>query len=149
MSARYEPPDATRAPRYTGVRTFARFPFVPESLDGVDVAVHGVPFDTGTSMRAGTRFGPEAIRSVSVMLRPYNPASGTTVFGELSVVDRGDVEVTPQNGERTADGRFSFEEVECLASCGTAPVLQINNGAYHEGLDCEKVRAMLARLAAE
>ena len=53
------------------------------------------------------------------------------------------------HGERTADGRFSFEDVECLASCGTAPVLQINNGAYHEGLDVEKVRALLARLATE
>ena len=62
----------------------------------------GVPFDTGTSMRAGARFGPEAIRAASVMLRPYNPAQATTVFGALSVVDRGDVQVTPQNGERTA-----------------------------------------------
>ena len=61
----------------------------------------GVPFDTGTTMRAGTRFGPEAIRSASVMLRPYNPAQQTAVFGALSVVDRGDLHVTPQNGERT------------------------------------------------
>ncbi len=53
------------------------------------------------------------------------------------------------HGEKTPDGRFSFEEVECLASCGTAPVLQINNGAYHESLDVEKVRALLARLATE
>jgi NADH-quinone oxidoreductase E subunit len=53
------------------------------------------------------------------------------------------------HGEKTPDGRFSFEEVECLASCGTAPVLQINNGAYHEGLDVEQVRALLARLASE
>jgi len=53
------------------------------------------------------------------------------------------------HGERTADGRFSFEDVECLASCGTAPVLQINNGAYHESLDIEAVRALLARLATE
>jgi NADH-quinone oxidoreductase E subunit len=54
-----------------------------------------------------------------------------------------------RNGEKTADGRFSFEEVECLASCGTAPVLQINNGAYHENLDVEKARTLLRRLAAE
>jgi NADH:ubiquinone oxidoreductase subunit E len=53
------------------------------------------------------------------------------------------------DGEQTADGRFSFEEVECLASCGTAPVLQINNGAYYENLDVEKMRALLARLATE
>jgi agmatinase len=100
--ARYEPPDAMKAPRYSGVRTFARCPFVPDSLEDVDVAVLGVPFDTGTSMRAGTRFGPEAIRSASVMLRPYSPSQRAQVFGALSVVDRGDVEVTPQNGERTA-----------------------------------------------
>lgn len=54
-----------------------------------------------------------------------------------------------RHGEKTADGKFSFEEVECLASCGTAPVLQINNGAYHESLDVAAVRALLARLAAE
>jgi NADH-quinone oxidoreductase E subunit len=54
-----------------------------------------------------------------------------------------------RHGEKTPDGRFSFEEVECLASCGTAPVLQINNGAYYESLDLEKARALLARLATE
>ena len=53
------------------------------------------------------------------------------------------------HGERTPDGRFSFEDVECLASCGTAPCMQINNGAYHESLDIEAVRALLARLATE
>ena len=53
------------------------------------------------------------------------------------------------NGETTADGRFSFEDVECLASCGTAPCMQISNGAYHENLDVEAVRALLARLATE
>jgi NADH-quinone oxidoreductase E subunit len=53
------------------------------------------------------------------------------------------------HGQTTADGRFSFEEVECLASCGTAPVIQINNGAYHESLDAEKVRTLLTRLATE
>ena len=113
--ARFEPPDATRAPRYTGVRTFARCPHVPDELDGVDVAVVGVPFDTGTTMRAGTRFGPEAIRSASVMLRPYNPAQATAVFGSLSVVDRGDLEVTPQNGERTV-GQIAAQLEQVVAA---------------------------------
>ena len=48
-------------------------------------------------------------------------------------------------GERTADGRFSFEHVECLASCGTAPVMQVNNGDYHEGLDPAALEALLER----
>jgi NADH-quinone oxidoreductase E subunit len=52
-------------------------------------------------------------------------------------------------GERTADGRFSFEEVECLASCGTAPVMQVSNDAYHENLDVAVLEALLDRLASE
>ena len=97
---RYEPPDAFAAPRYTGVRTFARCPLV-DSPEGVDVAVLGIPFDTGTTNRPGTRFGPEAVRSASMMLRPYNPVQDARVFGRLSVADLGDVEVTPGNAERT------------------------------------------------
>jgi NADH-quinone oxidoreductase subunit E len=52
-------------------------------------------------------------------------------------------------GERTADGHFSFEEVECLASCGTAPVMQVSNETYHENLDEPALEALLDRLAAE
>lgn len=50
-------------------------------------------------------------------------------------------------GERTADGRFSFEHVECLASCGTAPVMQVSNAEYHEDLDERALEALLDRLA--
>jgi NADH-quinone oxidoreductase E subunit len=52
-----------------------------------------------------------------------------------------------QHGGRTADGRFSLEEVECLASCGTAPCLQLNNAEYHENLDVPRTLALLERLA--
>jgi len=67
--------------------------------------------------------------------------------GELRTLVRDTLGIG--HGETTPDGRFSFEEVECLASCGTAPVIQINNGAYHESLDVEKVRVLLTRLATE
>jgi NADH-quinone oxidoreductase E subunit len=50
------------------------------------------------------------------------------------------------HGETTPDGRFSFEEVECLASCGTAPVLQLSNDAYYENLDVPKLLELLERL---
>ena len=52
-------------------------------------------------------------------------------------------------GERTPDGRFSLEEVECLASCGTAPCLQVNNDAYHESMTVERTLALVERLGAE
>ena len=51
------------------------------------------------------------------------------------------------DGERTADGRFSLEEVECLASCGTAPCLQVNNDEYHENLDVPRTLELIERLA--
>ena len=54
-----------------------------------------------------------------------------------------------RDGERTADGRFSLEEVECLASCDTGPVLQVNNETYHERLDVDGALALVERLAAE
>ena len=54
-----------------------------------------------------------------------------------------------RDGQRTADGRFSLEEVECLASCGTAPCLQVNNEEYHENLDVPRALALIERLARE
>ena len=100
---RFQPPDASVAPRYTGPRTFARLPHVGLPHEDVDAAVIGVPFDTATSFRTGARFGPEAIRSASAMLRPYHPALDVDVFATLSVVDGGDLQITPGNAQRTAE----------------------------------------------
>jgi agmatinase len=97
----YGPADASKAPRYTGIRTFARCPYV-EDPAGVDVGVVGVPFDTATSYRAGARFGPEAIRAGSALLRPWHAALEVDVFAGRSVADLGDLAVTPGNAERTA-----------------------------------------------
>jgi agmatinase len=99
---RYRPADATENPRYSGIRTFARVPHVTDS-EGVDVAVVGVPFDTATSFRSGARFGPDAIRSGSLLVRPYNPVLDVDVFEALSVVDWGDLAVTPGNAARTLE----------------------------------------------
>ena len=59
---RYVPEDSLQSPRFTGPPTFARLPLV-RSLDGVDVAIIGVPFDTGVTYRVGGRFGPNAVRA--------------------------------------------------------------------------------------
>ena len=76
---RYMPADAFRHPRFSGVRTYMRLPHVTDLVD-VDVAVLGLPFDTGTSFRSGARFGPEAVRSASGMIRTYNPVLKVQVF---------------------------------------------------------------------
>jgi agmatinase len=92
-----DPGDAI--PRISGIRTFARRPHGP-GLEGVDVAVVGVPFDSGASYRTGARFGPEAIRSASTLLREYDPALGIATLEALRIVDRGDVAITPGSSER-------------------------------------------------
>jgi agmatinase len=91
---RYGPPDAFELPRFSGPRTFMRLPHVRD-LDGVDLAVVGIPTDGAVVFRSGARFGPEGIRSASVMLRNYNPLLRVDVVEKLSLVDYGDVPTVP------------------------------------------------------
>jgi NADH-quinone oxidoreductase subunit E len=51
-------------------------------------------------------------------------------------------------GETTGDGSFSLSAVECLASCGTGPMMQVNDD-YHENLDEARTLALIDRLARE
>ncbi len=122
---RYSPADASLAPRYTGIKTFARCPYVTD-LEDVDVAVVGVPFDTATSYRAGARFGPEAIRAGSMLLRPYHPVLDVAVFAGQSVIDHGDIAVTPGNGARTTE-----QIAEGLGEVLAAGVTPITLGGDH------------------
>ena len=120
MTPRYGPPDASKAPRYTGVRTFARCPHVT-ALDDVDVAVVGIPFDTATSRRPGARFGPEGIRAASLLLRPWHPPLEVDVFAAQSLVDWGDLAVTPGNAERTA--AQIHDGLRPLVAAGVTPLV--------------------------
>jgi agmatinase len=88
------PVDATRVPRYAGEATFARLPRLAE-VARADVAVLGVPFDSGVSYRPGARFGPGHIRESSRLLRPYNPALQASPFAAQQVADAGDLAVNP------------------------------------------------------
>ena len=88
------PVDATRVPRYAGEATFARLPRLAE-VARADVAVVGVPFDSGVSYRPGARFGPGHIRESSRLLRPYNPALQASPFATQQVADAGDLAVNP------------------------------------------------------
>jgi agmatinase len=119
VSDRGQSPD-TAPPRYSGIRTFARQPHSRE-LEGVDVAVVGVPFDLGTSFRSGPRFGPEAIRSASALLRPYHPPLDVDVLDRLRIVDWGDVELSPGNAER-AVGQIA-EQLRPVVASGATPLV--------------------------
>ena len=94
--------DATQVPRWAGEATFARLPRIGE-VSRADVAILGVPFDTGVSYRPGARFGPGHIRESSRLLRPYNPAARVAPFGAQQVADAGDVAVNPFSIDQAID----------------------------------------------
>ena len=80
----------TPEPTYAGVTSFMRRKYT-QDLSGVDVVVTGVPLDTATTNRPGTRFGPRAIRAASTILaweKPYGMEFDP--FDKLAVIDYGD-----------------------------------------------------------
>src|SRR5215472_752302 len=88
------PIDASRTPRFAGPPTFALLPWRTD-VSRCDVAVVGVPFDSGTSYRPGARFGPNAVRQGSRLLRPWHPALGVSPVAGQQVADAGDIACNP------------------------------------------------------
>ena len=107
------PVDATAVPRYGGEATFARLPRL-QDVAQADVAIVGVPFDSGVSYRPGARFGPSHIRESSRLLRPYNPALQVPVFASQQVADAGDLAVNP----------FSIDEAIATVERGARALLE-------------------------
>lgn len=91
---KYQPPSASKSPRFAGIKTFMRLPYVKTTED-VDFAIIGAPFDTGASYKSGARFGPTAIREASTLMRNYSMNLDVNIFDHLSGIDFGDVNVTP------------------------------------------------------
>lgn len=108
----------------SGPRTFMRLPWVDDLIavaDEVDVAAIGVPTDSAVSYRSGARFGPEAIRAASILLRDHNPATGIDITELLSMVDAGDAPVVPGYHELTL--RRLEEHLSPVYRAGIVPLL--------------------------
>ena len=90
---------------YSGGGQFMGVPFLEDMhlLGGQDVAIVGVPLDCGTTYRSGTRWGPQAIRRISLLGTGYNPSLGVDLIESLNMVDVGDVSVIPANIEKSFD----------------------------------------------
>lgn len=87
--------NSLQSPRFSGIKTFMRMQHV-RTLDDIDFAVLGIPFDTCATYRAGARFGPAAIRDMSSLAaKPYNPELQVDIFEECSGVDYGDIGSVP------------------------------------------------------
>ena len=104
-----QPVDAALVPRFAGHSTFMRLPVV-ETAAGQDVALIGVPFDGGTTNRAGARHGPREIRNQSSLMRRYNHATQISPYDVLQVADLGDCPVNPidlRDALRRIEGFFA------------------------------------------
>jgi agmatinase len=134
----YRPLDAQVIPRFAGIRTFMRAPHVTD-LAGVTAVAYGIPFDTATSYRTGPRFGPEAIRSASALIRPYHPVHHLNLVDALSIVDYGDLPVSPGDTER------SYRQVEeALAPIVDANIFPAAMGGDHS-ITLPELRALAKR----
>jgi agmatinase len=86
--------NSSTSPRFSQPATFMRLPHATD-LTGVDVALVGVPFDSGTSYRSGARLAPREIRAQSSLIRPYSYFLKVAPFDDRLVVDAGDLDVPP------------------------------------------------------
>jgi len=89
-----KPLDSACVPRFSAIATFMRTPAV-EISSALDIALVGVPFDLGTTFRAGSRQGPAQIREMSRLIRQVNPTNGLAPFRLCNVGDVGDAPVNP------------------------------------------------------
>jgi agmatinase len=92
-------------PHYAGINTFLKAPYVEDvhKVGEYDVAVVGVPHDSGTTYRPGTRFGPQGIRRISALYTPYSFELGIDLREQLTLCDLGDIFTIPANNEKSFD----------------------------------------------
>ncbi|MBA3424679.1 MAG: agmatinase [Rubrobacteraceae bacterium] len=111
------------APDYSGSDTFMGFPFLEDvQRVGEHVAVVvGVPYDTGTTSRAGARYGPRGIRQASRISDGYSFDMGVDLAEALDIVDAGDVFTLPGNIEKSFDQITAA--VDHVFGAGTFPVI--------------------------
>src|SRR5215510_1033612 len=130
--------DSSNSPRFAQPATFMRLPHQVD-LAGVDVAILGVPFDSGTLYRSGARLGPREIRAQSSLIRLYSYFLKVSPFETLTVVDAGDVDAPP----------VGIEPAYAAIQAGVARILDANamplvvGGDHSISLPC--LRAVAAK----
>jgi len=92
----HQPVDAAKVPRFAGFSTFMRLPFV-SSAEGLDIALVGIPWDGGTTNRAGARHGPREVRNASSLMRNAHHTLAIDPYGIANIADVGDLDVNPIN----------------------------------------------------
>jgi guanidinopropionase len=89
-----QPVDAAVTPRFGSIPTFMRLPHLTDP-SRLDIALIGVPWDGGTTNRAGARHGPREIRNMSSFMRKVHHVSRIAPYELARVADLGDAPVNP------------------------------------------------------
>lgn len=119
----FEPVSGFDLPRFAGVATFMRLPYVAmsdEMINQVDIGLIGVPWDSGTTNRSGPRHGPRQLRDMSTMIRAQNGATGVRPFETVNCADLGDVPPNPADIMDTMERITSF--YDRVTSAGIRPL---------------------------
>ncbi len=121
-------------PHFAGINTFLKAPYVENVRDvgKYDAAIIGIPFDSGTTYRPGTRFGPQGIRRISALYTPYNYELGIDLREQMTLCDAGDVFTIPANLEKSFDQ--ITRGVAHIASSGALPLML--GGDHSIGFPC-------------
>lgn len=121
-------------PHYAGINTFLKAPYTEDVLEvgNYDATVLGIPFDGGTTYRAGTRFGPQGVRKISALYTPYNYELAVDLREQMTLCDAGDVFTIPANIEKSFD-QIS-RAVSHVASSGSLPIMI--GGDHSIGFPC-------------
>ncbi len=112
-------------PRFAGIATFMRLPHVEDWAD-VQIGLIGVPWDGGTTNRAGARHGPRQIRDMSTLMRNVHHVSRIRPFEAARCADLGDAPVNPVDLHDTLERVQDFYE-----TVHAAGILPLTAGGDH------------------
>ena len=115
----FQPPDHTLYPRYTGIPTFMRVPYVEDPSE-LDIAMVGVPFDSAVTNRPGARHGPRGVRDQSSLIRRVHHVTHANPFELCKIADVGDTPVNPVNVAKCLD--LITEFYRPIAEAGVTPL---------------------------
>ena len=116
-------------PIFCGIPTFLKLPLLKNQQElqksKPDIAIIGEPFDFGTTIRPGARYGPRAIRAASTVPSPpyehFNIETGVDPFGVFKVADYGDVNVSP--GDVIESLRRMTDKVKSALDVDAMPIM--------------------------
>lgn len=114
------PPSPLSTPRFAGHVSMFRVPIAP-SPEGLDIALCGIPFDSGTLGRNGSRLGPRAVRDVSMQaIRPVHPLNNLSPFEDCRIADVGDAASNPLDIMQAMDQITAF--FTAIHAAGAVPL---------------------------